>query len=322
MPDPSAFLSTIAATSAAMVAIVGGLLVARFVSIASEQDGAQRLLDNAQSRLTTARRREQEARNALRNWYIDRFFEYKVIQAIGGGERDLRELRKIGDDTPLTDAELAEAVKTIADEFEVARRTLRPLVPADTTDDVHPEWKDFKQSQQSLPETKWDEVWDITYEDIVRPPRPRPRPASDSLWPSFDAASFVPALATPPEYVALRIQRRDALRADVARATQHLEDVEEECDRLQRARDAIVRPKGLGWGLVVLAFFTLVGVIIPIWLMSRAPQRLTVHFGEVVFWLFFAGLLALLGYMTVLALRLSGWRKKTDKHQERGADHA
>ncbi len=294
-----------------MVAIIGGLLVARFVTIASEQDGAQQLLNDALGRLTTARRREREARDDLRNWYISDFFEYKVIRAIGKGERDIRELRKIGDDTRLSNDELAEVTKTISDEFEVARRILQPLVSADTTDDLHPGWKDFRQSHSSLPETKWDEVWDIVYDDIVRPPRLQP--ASNSQWPSFDAVSLLPAVTTPPEYVALHIQRRDALRSDAARAKQHLEDVQEERDRLQRAREAIVRPKGLGWGLIVLGFFTLVGVIIPIWLMSRAPKRLTAHFGEVVFWLFFAGLLALLGYMTVLALRLSGWRKNTGK---------
>jgi hypothetical protein len=71
-------------------------------------------------------------------------------------------------------------------------------------------------------------------------------------------------------------------------------------------------------GLVVLGFFTLVGVIIPIWLMSRGPTRLTAHLGEVVFWLFFVGLLALLGYMATLALRLSGWRRSAQAQSGRG----
>jgi hypothetical protein len=309
MPDPSAFLSTIAATSAAMVAIIGGLLVARFVSIASEQEGAQRLLEEAKGRLATARRREGEARGRLRSRYINDFFEYKVIRAIGDGEGSVPALRKVGGYTPLTDPEIAEVVKTIADEFEVAHRALRPLVTVDTEDDVHPEWGDFKHSHDSLPETKWDEVWDITYEGIVRPPQP----AYYSRALGFGTSSPMPSFSVSraPEYVALDIQRRDALRNDVAREEQHVEDVEEELARLQRARDAIVRPKGLGWGLVVLSFFTLVGVIIPIWLMSRAPERLTAHFGEAVFWLFLLGLLALLGYMTTLALRLSGRRKKS-----------
>jgi hypothetical protein len=321
MPDPSAFLSTIAATSAAMVAIVGGLLVARFVSIDSEQEGAQRLVEDAQDRLSTARRRELTARDSLRAWYVDDFFSYKVIQAIGDGEQDVRNLRKIGDDTPLTDDELAEAIKAIVDEFAVARRTLPSLVAADTEDSVNPEWREFKQSHSSLPEITWDEAWDVAYEGIVRPPRPVPRPGPNAIWagPGFDVSSLIPAISTPPEYVALGIQRRNALRDDVARAQQRVEDIEEELARLRRTRKAIVRPKGLGWGLVVLGFFTVVGVIIPIWLMSRAPERLTAHLGEVVFWLFFAGLLALLGYMTVLALRLSGWRKNAANHEEKEA---
>jgi hypothetical protein len=76
MPDPSAFLSTIAAASAAMVAIVGGLLVARFVTIASEQEGAQRLLDDAEGRLATGRRREGKARDNLRNSDIEPFSSF------------------------------------------------------------------------------------------------------------------------------------------------------------------------------------------------------------------------------------------------------
>jgi hypothetical protein len=72
----------------------------------------------------------------------------------------------------------------------------------------------------------------------------------------------------------------------------------------------VVWPKGLGWGLVVLAVFTVVGVVVPLWLMSRGTNRLTVHLGEVVFWLFFAGLALLLAYMTYLSLRLSSrWRQ-------------
>jgi hypothetical protein len=44
-------------TSRASIGQCGGLLVARFVTITSEQEGAQELIDDAQGRLTTARRR-------------------------------------------------------------------------------------------------------------------------------------------------------------------------------------------------------------------------------------------------------------------------
>jgi hypothetical protein len=55
--DPTPFLSTIAGASSGPVAIVGGLLVARFVSLDSEQRGAQHVLDDTEARLATARQR-------------------------------------------------------------------------------------------------------------------------------------------------------------------------------------------------------------------------------------------------------------------------
>ncbi|NUQ97354.1 MAG: hypothetical protein HOY79_12655 [Streptomyces sp.] len=43
---------------------------------------------------------------------------------------------------------------------------------------------------------------------------------------------------------------------------------------------------------------------VPLFIMSTAPKDLTSTMGDTVFGLFMAGLVALLGYMTVLALRL------------------
>jgi hypothetical protein len=308
MSDPTPFLSTIAATSAAMVAIVGGLLVARFVTIASEQEGTEQLLNNAQARLESARRRERTVRDRLHNWDVNDFFKFKMVRAVCDGEQDIQELRDIGGYTPLTDKELTDVVKKIMDEFEVAQRTLRELLSDNPVDGNALEWEDFKRSNPSLPATSWDEIWQIAFDNLLS--QERIRHPTHPLAAGFGLA--VPPIYIPerPEYVALDIQRRDALRANIERATQQVEDIEDELARLQRARDALVRPKGLGWGLVVLGFFTLVGVIVPIWLMSRGPKRLTAHLGEVVFWLFLAGLLALLGYMSVLALRLSGWRQR------------
>jgi hypothetical protein len=102
-----------------------------------------------------------------------------------------------------------------------------------------------------------------------------------------------------------------------ARADQRADDLAAEVAHLQRVRDALVRPKGLSWGLVVLGAFTVVGVAFPLWLLSRAPKQLTPGLGEVVFWLFMVGLLALLGYITSPALRLSGGRLRVESGPDR-----
>jgi hypothetical protein len=54
MADPTPYLSTMTATSAALVSIIGGLLVARFVGLDSEHQGAQKLVAEAEARLALA----------------------------------------------------------------------------------------------------------------------------------------------------------------------------------------------------------------------------------------------------------------------------
>lgn len=71
-----------------MVAITGGLLVARFVSIASEQEGAELLVRAAKARLDRAKVRAALARNSVHLWNVFDFFDAKVIHAVGSGEQD------------------------------------------------------------------------------------------------------------------------------------------------------------------------------------------------------------------------------------------
>jgi hypothetical protein len=58
-------------------------------------------------------------------------------------------------------------------------------------------------------------------------------------------------------------------------------------------------------GLSILGYFTVVGVVVPTFLMSRGPTDLTPLMGNWVLAGFCSGLVALLGYMAVFAVRLS-----------------
>lgn len=59
--DPTPFLSTIVLTSAALVAIIGGLLIAKFVGLDTDQRVSRKLIADATGRLKDARERAQEA---------------------------------------------------------------------------------------------------------------------------------------------------------------------------------------------------------------------------------------------------------------------
>ena len=103
--------------------------------------------------------------------------------------------------------------------------------------------------------------------------------------------------------------------ASKERAAQQVEDLEGEVHRLRQARDAVVRPQGFGWGLAILGYFTVVGVVLPLVLLSSGTN-LTKQARYWVFAGFCSGLGTLLGYMAALALRLSR-HVTTTEHADR-----
>ncbi len=316
--DPTPFLSTIAGTSSGLVAIVGGLLVARFVSLDSEQQGAQRVLDDR-----------------------------SVMEAILGGVTDMTELRRQGDhQTRLTDEQLAPFVEGVRGELARAHQILEGVVP-DSRDVEDAGWDAFRRSMPSLPRTDWELAWEVVFDQLCdrraveREAAEWARAAERTReaerlravgFPAFPAFAGLPVLSVPripalsprllagmsnTDWRAIRARRRDELVASHERGQQQVEDLEGEVRRLRQARDAIVRPQGLGWGLGILGYFAVVGVVVPILLMSRGPKDLTALMGTLVVAGFCSGLVALLGYMAILALRLSRRRSATAKH-ERG----
>jgi hypothetical protein len=122
--DPGPFLSTIILASAGLVAIVGGLLVARFVGLDSDQRTSREVLEEARSRLAGARQRARDARITRLDWHAGRFFGGDVRRAISRGMSDPAVLIRLGDDWPFTEQELRPYVSELAAEFVNARKTL------------------------------------------------------------------------------------------------------------------------------------------------------------------------------------------------------
>lgn len=301
--DPAPLLSTIAGSSAGLVAIVGGLLVARFVTLDSEQQGAQRILDDAEARLAVAKQRAQEDSEQLLRWDArDFLYDSEVLTAINEGVEEPDELRQRGDRTRLTDEELQPFVEDVRGELARAHQTLEEAIPAvDPKYQAYGGWEDFQRDTPGLPETDWDLAWSVVFTQIIEQ---RPRTPSRSFLPSSPLGRIPRVRLSSTDWEAIRARRRDELLASQERAAQQVEDLEGEVLRLQQARDALVRPQGLGLGLVILGYFTVVGVVLPVLLMSSG-KNLTQQARYWVFAGFCSGLVALLGYMAALALRLS-----------------
>lgn len=315
--DPAPYLSTVILTSAALVAIVGGLLVARFVSLDSDGLSSRKVITDAEAGLATARQRASDAHGNLVRWLARRFIVGgTVLGEIGSGHVDLGDLRRLAD-CDLSDAELQPFVDEVAAEFGQARVVLA-AVPAERIREADYEWDDFRTASADLPETSWPAVWaqvferiaaDVaekdadlrrTYEEDLR--RTNPMAAALSLHvPDFGPADRrrIRAMAlanSKTDYVAIGERRRDELSKADQRAEQRVEDYESELNRLRQAHAEIVRPDRRMWaGVVILVLFAIAGVAVPLWVMSRGPASLAQV--RWTFYLFAAGLAALLLYI-------------------------
>jgi hypothetical protein len=122
--DPTPFLSTVITVSATLVAIVGGLLVARFVGLDSDQRTSRKLIGDARDRLVIARGRAVSARQDLIRWRAQGFLD-QVAGAIVCGETDIGELRKLAR-TRLTDDELRTVISQSAQDVAALESWLSP----------------------------------------------------------------------------------------------------------------------------------------------------------------------------------------------------
>jgi len=341
--DPAPFLSTIALASVALVAIVGGLLIARFVGLDSDQRASREIMDEVRGRLEAAQRRAQEAHLTRLDWHAGRFFRGKVLDAVSRGAVEAATVIRLGDDWPFTEQELRPYVAEVAAEFATARAILGERGSSIDEFNGLDAWDDLWRAMTDLPEIRWGGVWEHVFDDIKRARieeqaraereqeaarreqrrRDRARqvasplagvdlsgledlfgqvyPSSSGIVPAFNPVLHVP-LST--DYAAIRTRQRDDLRAADERARQQLEDIAAEFARLQLAHAEIVKPDGrLWWGVGILTAYAIVGVAIPMWLMSRGADDLS-QVGWV-FWLFGAGLAALIVYMIVYLAQLT-----------------
>lgn len=73
--DVNWLLSALAQASAALVAIVGGLLVSRYVVLHAEQQAARRRLDDLRRTLDLAAENATQARRDLDSYDVDRYLD-------------------------------------------------------------------------------------------------------------------------------------------------------------------------------------------------------------------------------------------------------
>ena len=152
-PDPARFLSTIVGASVALVAIIGGLLVARFVGLDNDQRVSRKVPADARERLDTANGRAGTAAEDLLEWDARAFFRSTpVLAAIDRGVSTTRDLIRLRD-WRHSEGDLEPFVAEVTEELSRARVVLPGLVTAPDS-----EWDVFRRTAVGLPDIQWPGV--------------------------------------------------------------------------------------------------------------------------------------------------------------------
>ncbi|GGS61329.1 hypothetical protein [Actinokineospora fastidiosa] len=313
MTGPNDFLTAMAGSTAGMVAIVGGFLVSRFVGMESEQQTLRRLVGDATARVELARAREEEARESHYRKEADELFnDHAVLEKIIRGESDLAELIRVANiyvDAP--DDYLATVLASVKSEAGAALEKIRPYAQdsAKTLNQLRDEsdWESFRVARLKDVTIRREAAWEVVHKLLYKVAiAKKKRAASRSGGFGFvDPIDIAISGIEPAWIVARRARLRDERIGELQRAGQHLADLEEERRRYVNQYYALGRPKAVLYsGLVVLLYYSIVGLALPIYYLSVGPDVFTPAVKSLLWW-FLSGLAAFAIYLIIVARRVT-----------------
>jgi hypothetical protein len=307
VPDPADvnwLLSAIAQASAALVAIVGALLVSRYVSLHAEQQAVGRRVADLSRREAEAGTEIETAQRALAlddvDWFLYdsriydeirvRDFEptvQNIIDATGGYGADLEQDL------------LTERLAALAADLKDAFGTMWPLV---SPGGDQPSWIEFRR--RTRVEVGDDDAWEWAYDFICRD-RKRAAGMRGNPFAALGAQAITSMVPRDQVHVA-------ALRNRVERAENEARALAQERRLAEETFDATRQPEGFRLGLQVLSVLSVLGMGVPVVLMAFVQYSLPAWARALTVTVFFVGVTLLLRFLFVYAafLREDGGRDR------------
>lgn len=305
MGDVNWLLSSIAQGSAAMIAIVGGLLVSRYVGLHAEQEAARRRVTDLHARQASADARKTEFVAALEGMNVDELInQWDVYDAIVAANLELP-LDQLFALTGKSRADfdgnrVRQGLDAIVNEMGQAIPRLHKLVPTTKT---HPSWSQFYSAHHDLPVGNVD-VWEWAYDHTCDDARKQARAAmsaQDRLMSGIAAAGFnpqdFPTFTPRSDLPSRRRQLTDRIEA----ADADSRAAREEAKLAREALDASRQPAGFSLAIQVLTVLAILGIALPVIVMGFEVTTLPEWLRAGVIVVFFAGVGLLLRYLFVYA---------------------
>ena len=325
--DVNALMTALTQASAALIAIVGGLLVSRYVTLHAEQQGAQRRLDDIDRRLTASKESHAQAVRARDVFVVDDLLEdERVYEEILNREfkptvqEVLAALDHDGDG--LNREVLSKRLTDLVQEVTRAGAEMIDLVPEATH---HDEWAKFRREHEFNVGHK--DAWEWIYDRICKDQRAAAKATKAAAAKASARGPFATALTLglfdAPDLPLVTASFwsdgtnfraiRDRLRKQINEADAEVRALTHERALVQETFDATRQPEGFNLALHVLSLLAVLGMGLPVAVMAIPLTSLPTWARVLVVLGVGLGVGLLLRYLFVYAAYLKGARPALPK---------
>jgi hypothetical protein len=257
--DPNWLYSSAAQAAAALVAIIGGLLVSRLVALSVEREALHRRADELGNEAALLAVRHEKSEQRVRDLAYEWFFTHVLDDYVahrGNPPDELVDFNSHGSKDEERKRWRAQLSQSVGDAFSAIEGALRSAEITISLEELQKRGVDISRYPTDLVEAVANEIGKTR------------RPAGLGTWltgsvvPPISAAMLTGQSRRAEQDA--NIAARDLLQAQREAVLAQLSLVREHVGRL-------AAPNGVGWGIAALGGFATLGVVFPLSLMAVKP---------------------------------------------------
>lgn len=292
--DPNWLLSTTAQSTAALVAIVGGFLISRLVSMVSEKSAQEHRFAELdyQKKVTMDALAEVSETILARThqWFMDQHLS-SFVQAKG----------KVDIDDIVKNFQIRGSDKSSTLQFALLLASTVERAYRDIEEKRNP--SEISPNNSSVPrETgidKEDSSEEIVYERVTEEITKQQNLVGLTAAPDTSGDQEVTKPSAPIVY-----ERHDAEMAKQTDLRANIKFIAGEMALIKYRISSLIQPRRLIQGFLVLAYFGVVGILYPLYLMTKNPLSPLLITRTSVFVAFLSGFVTLLLYIVSAVMEL------------------
>lgn len=308
--DPNLFLSTTAQATAALVAIIGGFLVSRLISLVSEKSQQSQSLEELRSRRRVKDAELEKFKNTV-NSGIQKWFREDNLDNILENRGNSNYTKMVDDfDTTGNDRQvIAEYANNLKSVVTRAFKELEEVYKSSPT--IPNSSAKMRADGIRIDPGHDEEIFErvAVHSSAIRESGdqlPEVDPHNDSAPQKGTSSDQV---ESPPAIPTIVSSRHDAAIKERDRLNEELGIIVGQIKLLESRLPAMAQQTWLIQGFVILAYFSVIGIVYPLYLMTRNPVVADATARETVLFGFISGLVALLAFIWSAVSDLRGFEK-------------